>query len=402
MADIFTLHLDDHHQARWLDPAGALVPGTLDEAAEAAGSRDVTVLLPGESVLLTETTLPPIRQAARRLQAARYALEEQLAARVDTLHFALAPKAPGATTTSVSVIDLARMRGIMDALADAGLNLVRIAPDVLALPTPEPGQWQVCAIGDRVLVRTGACSGFACEAPLWAVLAQAAHPGPERLIIQADNDVTCARLADIAVPGEPDIERRPAQSRDALVTALLAATPERLALNLRQGEFARSSAMQMWWQPFQATAALAVVWLVLALAARGVEAYQLNSRIDALHAQGVAAFRSAFPDVQNINDLRVQAEQQIRTLRGGGGSAGIFGLLQATAEVTAAMPGITVQTLQYRDGRLYLSMQGDDVQALEALRAGFARQPYVTFEVENADAAAGGVQIRASVSEAAA
>lgn len=398
MADVFTLHLEDQH-ARWLDPAGTLVHGTLHDAAEAAGERDVVVLLPGETVLLTEVTLPPIRQAARRLQAARYALEDQLAARVDTLHFALAAKPPAATATPVAVIDLARMRSVVEALAQAGLDTTRIAPDVLALPTPVPGEWQVRAIADRVLARTGAYTGFACETALWAPLAQAAHPEPQRIVLQADNDDTAAALAGIEISGEPEIDRRPVLQGDALIAALLGSTPERLSLNLRQGEFARGSALQAWWQPFKATAALAAIWLVLALTARGVEAYQLNNRIEALQARSIAAFRSAFPQVQTINDLRVQAEQEIRQLRGGGGSAGIFGLLQATAEVTAAT-GITVQTLQYRDDRLYLSLQGDNVQALEALRAGFARQPYAELQVESADAAAGGVQIRASVSEA--
>ncbi len=400
MADRFLLYLDGH-RARWLDTGGALAHGTLEEAAEAAGERDVIVLLPSETVLLTEVVLPPIRQPARRLQAARYALEDQLAARVDTLHFALAAKPPTATATPVAVIDLERMSGVVQALADAGLDALQIAPDVLALPPPEPNQWQVRAIDDRVLARTGTYNGFACETSLWGPLAQAVRPEPTQVVIQADTPEAEAALADIDITGEPEIEQRGTQSTDALVAAMLAAPPERLALNLRQGEFSRSSAMQAWWQPFKATAALAVVWLVLALTARGVEAYQLNSRIDALHAQGVAAFRSAFPDVQTINDLRVQAEQQIRQLRGNGGSAGIFGLLQASAQVTGAATGITVQTLQYRDGQLYLSLRGDDVQALEALRAGFARQPRASLQIESADAAADGVQIRAVVSRGA-
>ena len=43
---------------------------------------------------------------------------------------------------------------------------------------------------------------------------------------------------------------------------------------------------------------------------------------------------------------------------------------------------------------------GDNVQALESLRAGFARQPATRLSVESADAAADGVQIRARVSGA--
>src|SRR5699024_7694625 len=202
--------------------------------------------------------------------------------------------------------------------------------------------------------RTGRHTGFACEQALWPALTAGAQEPPQRLVIAADGEG--AADADADLPTTAETERRPVQARDLLLAALLADAGGRVSLNLCQGGFARSSGAQRWWQPFKMTAALAALWLVLLLGARGVESWQLHSRIDSLHQRGVTAFRDAFPEVQTINNLRVQAEQKIAGLRSGGAGAGVYGLLQATAKVTSATTGITVQTLQYRDGELILSL----------------------------------------------
>lgn len=400
MAETLVLHFDGE-QAAWIDTAGALARGSLADAAEAAGEREAVVLLPAEDILLTQVQLPPIRQARRRLQAAGYALEDQLVARVDSLHFALAGRANADGDTAVAIIDHARLQGTLDACAEAGLDVIQIGADALALPAPDPDQWHTAVLGDRVLVRTAQQHGFAAEHTLWPVLAAGCTPAPERIRLNVANDAEAdAVTTELALEHDPEIAVDAHGDPDAVLAHLLGNADTPLAINLRQGKFARASAMQSWWQPFKLTAGLAAAWLVVAIAARGIESWQLNQRLDALNATSESAFRDAFPEVNTINDLRVQAEQKIRGLRGQGGSGGIFALLQATAEVTGQAGNIRIQSLQYRDGALYLSLRGDNVQALESLRAGFASQPQTTLTVESADAAADGVQIRASVSGA--
>ena len=149
------------------------------------------------------------------------------------------------------------------------------------------------------------------------------------------------------------------------------------------------------------TAALAATWLVVAIVARGVETWQLDQRIDALHQQTLAAFHDAFPDVQNINDLRVQAEQGIQQLRGNGGAGGLFPLVQAVAAVTGQTDDLQLQSMQYRNGKLGLSLNGKNVKSVETLRAGFAQRNNIQLSVQSADASASGVQIQATVSQGA-
>ena len=405
MAARLIVHTDGEHVA-WLDDSGSLVRGGLETAAAAAAEREVTVLLPGEQILLTAIDLPPIRQAGRRLQAARFALEDQVVDRVEVLHFALAAKADERGRTVAAVIDLAVLREYMDAFEQAGLDVVQVGADALALPAPEAGQWQVARIGGRILARTSAHHGFACDENLWPALAAGSPSPPEHITIHAASAADAAALGDIVFESQhtadaepPNIEPVVHDSVDGVLVELLRCAARAPApLNLRQGAFARRSRHHGWWQPLKITAGLAAAWLVIAIAGRAIESWQLNQRIDRLQTTSRQAFHQAFPRVQTINDLRVQAEQGIQSLRGSEDVGGVFALLQAVASVTGDAKGLSIQSLQYRGGDIYLDLRGKNVQTLENLRAGFANQPAARLTVQSADAAADGVQIRASVS----
>lgn len=394
----------DGHQAAWLDEAGQLVRGELVEFAAIAGAdAEVSVIVPGEDVLLTRATLPPIRSASRRLQAARYALEDRLAGRVEQLHFALAGAPDRHGETPVAVVDLARMTALIDTLSDAGVDAVRILPEAMALPRPEPDAWQVAIVDQRIVARTGPESGFTTDVELWPLVAGALD-APGAISVHASADAAAQSLVHIDWAGaaEPVVHESAHNSDDSVIAMLLAgADIGRGGLNLRQGAFARRSQFQSQWRPLIWTAALAATWLVIAIAGRAVETWQLNSRIDNLHQQTLSAFHEAFPNVQNINDLRVQAEEGIRQLRGSGGAGGLFPLVQAVAAVAGQTDALEVQSMQYRNGQLSLSINGEDVQSVETLRAGFAQQDRIQLSVDSADASASGVQIRATVSQGA-
>lgn len=402
MAQRLALYFDGE-RAAWLDNDQHLIRGTLAECAAAhrGDGLEAVVIVPGEDILLTRAALPPIRAASRRLQAARYALEDRLAGRVEQLHFALAGAADAEGETPVAVIDLAYMTSLCDALAAAGIEATRILPDYMALPAPAEDQWQLAVVGARVLARTGPAAGFACDADLWPIVAQALE-APSGISVRTSDEKRARALLDIE-RGETEpataIDPLVHDSDDGVLAGLLAESESlRSGVNLRQGTFARRSQLQSQWRPLIITGALAASWLVIAIVARGVQTWQLDSRIDALHQQTLAAFHDAFPEVQNINDLRVQAEEGIRQLRGSGSGGGLFPLIQAVAAVTGQTDQLKVQAMQYRHGKLNLNIDGKSVQSVETLRAGFAQRDHIQLSVESADASSAGVQIRATVS----
>ena len=91
MAQRRTLYYDGT-TTLWRDPVHGIMRATLAEAGQALGDDEIVALVPAEDILLTEVALPPIRQAKRRLAAARFALEDRLAGRIEQLHFALGAK----------------------------------------------------------------------------------------------------------------------------------------------------------------------------------------------------------------------------------------------------------------------------------------------------------------------
>lgn len=400
MAERLTLYFDGD-TAAWIDDSGGVSRGTLTDAARVFGDAEVVVLLPSEQIRLCHVTLPPIRQAARRLQAARYALEEQLAGRVEQLHFAAAPRSAAAGQTTVAVIDLDHLTEYVTAFGEAGLDVVQVIPDVMALPEPGSDTWQLAVFADRVVARTDTDAGFACDMSLWPIVAAASSPLPEHLALHAADTGQADQVVDVDWAETPERDDIAYEHDDAVLASLLnAPLPRTAVVNLLQGRFARQSQMQAWWRPLALTAGLAATWLVLAIASRAVELIQLNHQIDSLEQQSAAAFHDAFPRVNNVNDMRVQAEQGIQDLRGSGSRGGIFPLLQATAAVTGATDNLTLRSLVYRNGELDLSIDGENVKSVETLRAGFAQQRDTQLRVQSADANASGVQIRASLSGA--
>lgn len=400
MEERFPIYLLADGRTCWLDARRRAAAGDPAAAVAAAGERKIVLVVPGEDVLLAETRLPPVRQAARRRQAARYALEDRLATPVDELHFALGLRR-GDGVTPIAAVARERMTAWLEGLRTHGAEVAAVVPDCLCLPAAENGAWRVWLADDRALVRGGEWAGFACEYDLLPELLAAGTGDPPRLAALAvDGDGERALLGRLREHGR-EVETDFVDDAGEIRARLLAGAARPPALDLRQGEYAPASKLGNWWRPLRATAALFAGWLVLALAAQALTYWQLRREAEDLHARSEAAFREAFPAVGRIRDLRVQAEEELRTLRGDGSAGTLFTLLQATAEAAGGDGGLRVESLQYREGALYLSLSGDDVQALERLQAGFGRQSAARLTVESADAGSDGVQIRARVERAA-
>lgn len=373
--------------------------GHLHDAVADAGERDIIVVLPGEDVVLVAADLPPIRQASRRLQATRYALEEQLATPVEKLHFCLGPK-QGQQPTPVAVIEDESLRTLLADFGPARSQVIAVVPDTLCLPAPDKDSVNLRLVGERALVRRENYQGFSCELSLVGTLLAACGLNETHINLTVAEHTPDQAAQQLVIDRLLERGHIISQEHERDEYAWLAQVNTQANINLLQAGHATGNAANDLWWPLRTTAALAGIWLILALATHTVNYFQLSAQARALDAQAEATFREAFPKVQTINDIRVQAEQNLRQLRGSGGISGIFPLLDATALATSDASGLTVQSLQYRDGTLSLNLRGEDIQALESLRSNFGKQQNAQLDVESADAASEGVQIRARVTGA--
>ena len=155
MAEIFVLRLLADGSAEWLtvEPSGArlsaLEAGTLSEAGARAAGRRALVLVPAGEIALALAEVPA-KSGQRLQQLVPYALEEQLAGDVESLHFAIGRLVGSRVPTAA--IEHERLRNWLAALATAGIHPQALYPDALALPD-NPGHVIVACDGARVLVR---------------------------------------------------------------------------------------------------------------------------------------------------------------------------------------------------------------------------------------------------------
>jgi general secretion pathway protein L len=399
----FLLRLAPDSTASWC-PAGAparVAHGTLTDAARAAVGGSVRVLVPTEAVTLLSARIPT-RQRQRLRQALPFALEDQLAADVETLHFAAAAR-PGGDEVPCAVVDRATLRSWLDALEAAGIAPDSMLPDVLALPRAA-GEWSVLAEHDSIRLRSGEMRGFACDGAtlphLLPLLLQQEDQRPTRLQFH-DGDPSGEVLPLLQAWCDAqgiELQRTPLTG-DAL-TLLAAGAQRGDALNLLQGEFSRREQSRQLWQPWRAAAVLVVLLTLLHGGMAGARYAALAGEDAQLTAQIEQVYRSAFPESQRVVNARIQMEQKLAELRRGDAGQEFHRLLQHAAPALRSA-GIELRALHYSPGLLDIEVTAADLQALDRLKQALDSGP-LRAEITGADSSSGGVAGRIALRGAAA
>jgi general secretion pathway protein L len=367
--------------------------GTLDNILGQAAGRRVVLFVPGADVRLTQVTVPA-RQAQKILQAAPYALEDQLAEDVETLHFALAPdpqRRAAGDPQPIAIVARARMESWLAPLRARGITPDAVVPETLSLPLPEPGSWTAIAEARNATVRSGMYTGFSCTLDDLGSYLQLADPEgnvPLRAFVARDVEFDFTRL------GRP-VELMPGYG-SSLEVLVRHWRPDQ-SIDLLQGTYSAREDWQRLARPWRIAAGLAVGWAVFAVAAEGAQSFRLGRELAQQEQKNLARYQALFPAETRIVDLAAQATQHLRAFQGGGGRAPLFQLLDALGAALSANPGLALQSLQFREGNLQLSLTGNDTQALENLRIWFASRRDTILEVGQVNAGPQGVQVRVTL-----
>ena len=368
---------------------------TLDTILALASGRRVVMFAPGADVRLASVQVPA-RAPQRILQAAPYALEEQLAEDVATLHFAIGPPGAADGAHPVAVVARARMEAWLAPLRERNARAEALVPETLSLPVPDAGRWSGLAEPGRVTVRTGAWSGFACAPEDLGMYLQIADPDSKatlRLFVTRDVEF------DFSSAGRP-VELLPGYQ--GALEVLARHWQPQTSINLLQGAYSEKQDWQRMAQPWRIAGALAVLWLAVAGVHQGAAAWRADRELDAQVASNFARCQQVLPRDCVSEDLMPAVVEQQTRLRGAGG-ASRGPLLQMLGTLNAALtatPGLTLESLQFREGALYLSLTGTDLQKLEALRAWYGARRDAQLHVEAANAGVTGVQIRLKLTPA--
>lgn len=382
-------------QAEWLvvDSSGArrgnVSWGSLQDAASEATNRKVIVLVPGTDVLLAEPVLPVKSSAAKLAQVVPFALEEQLAADVEDMHFAVGKRGtqPG---TPVAAVAHAQMAAWNDALKSAGLLTDTIFAETGVLPTVT-GAVAVLIDGKRVYVKRENQPGAVVDVePLIDALQLALASGEEArehvTIFVTEEDYERERelleglrefTASLQLKLLPDGPLPLLASNSAQGAA---------PINLLQGPYVVKSNLNVSFAPWRYAAVLATLFFASHVGLKTWQYFHYKKVESQLDAQIAETYQQALPGspVPPALEARRQVEQLLGQLRGTGPSSGMLTTLAMLSEAMTQAPDTDIEALSYRNNVTDLRVLAPSVDVLDRIRQ-VAGERGVTAEIQSAN-----------------
>jgi len=240
-------------------------------------------------------------------------------------------------------------------------------------------------------VRTGQTRGFVCERDNLPLLIETwLEQEPSPSIVRYWN---CTEGADFQWPSQGQDASPPIKAYHcgggALRVLALGWDP-RGGLNLLQDRYHQQADALKMLKPWRWAAALLGVWLALSLGQTWLHKQQLEKQAKQLHQQAEQIYRRAFPGARRIVNPRVQMEQKLRGLKGGGqvDKGGLLELLARSSQVLNQQSGIQLEQVGYKNGELSLDVSAQTLSQLDGLKQKLASTGNLSAELKSADSAA--------------
>ncbi len=364
---ILYLPADDLTSASWVSSsvdgsAGKSVTGgTLDQLRTAAVDNEVIVIPPAQDVLLTAVTLPKLPRY-RLLQALPYALEEQLLADVNALHFAVGDyQADG--SLPVAVVAKHKMEKWLAALKDIDVYPSVMLVPVLSVPLFE-ASWNIFVLDDAAIARTDTFSGFTCDKDNLASLIELelAERGQKPQAIYCQN-YTAKRL-DIKLASANVIEKQfPVDN--ALQDIAMKLKPP--FINLCQGPFQtrhKPSENKKYWR---IAGYLLAAWLGVLFFSNLVSYMILHHQYAGLQTQINTIYKHNFPNATAVVEPKRRLQEKLDATLNQGNKNHLLLWLAYLGKSLNATPGVRLQQLDYRNGVLTLDIMAKNFDQIDNL-----------------------------------
>lgn len=419
MAHTLLLRLPEAGQedTEWLSidesgaPSGARQRGPLSLAAAVARSARVVVLAPASQILLAEPELPP-GSGVKLARAVPFALEEHLTEDIDQLCFAIGRRQPNGRTP-VAVVARATLQAWIAQLAAAGIEPVAIYPDISLMPE-NPGQTVLWTERSRLAVRRPGTLPFAVElTPVADALAVAgvipdplaeapnAHEPPalESALLYATREDWTRVQEEFQALARQFASLKVQVLTDGPLPWLARSLKMTDAVNLLQGEFARSTDYSARWLRWRTAAMLAVGLLVAHIAAATIRIHQANHEAQSLDTQISQIFAQVMPSEKMLDPRRQMQARLDRIRHSGAGPEYFLHTLEVLSGALAASPKTRIDSLSYREQALDLRVTAPSLTALSELSQLMGKQG-LTADIQSSQPVEGGVDAHLQVRSA--
>jgi general secretion pathway protein L len=366
------------------DAAGRIVTALRSESlsaiAQHATARRICVLVPASDVLLTDAEVPA-RSGTKIQQIVPFALEEQVAEDIDSLHFAVGRRVGESARIPVAVVSRGLLEGWLSQLQAAGLSPECLYADSSLVPD-NPGQAVLVLSGDSLMLRTA--GGQPVTLPLSALAEglELLRPiqAPPVDAVNADAMAAFGGNGLVVYAGEAEWQQYGAMIEavrdqfEGLSVQLLPdgplglfaqSLPRNSAINLLQGSYAPVSPLAGGLKAWRVAAAMLVALLVLHGIGSVTQLLVLKRAERRLDQSISETFEAAMPGEHNTSNARRRMEARLISVQGSNDSAGLLAMLSAVAQARAGASGTALQAVSYRAGTLELQVTAPGADALD-------------------------------------
>lgn len=347
------------------------------EAAETIG------VIPALDVTPCAARIPG-RQKRMIRQALPFAVEEQLAQDIDSVHLALG--AQKQNEWQVAAVDRQRMQTYFEWFEAFGYPVRAMYADAM-LPATAQHQWTVIVEESQALIRER--QGGWYEVPIEGLsvfmdslieeLGAETPPGAQ--VLATPYAAEQHRMALASLEQHPDalihvetLEKLPLR---LMVESLVAGDTG--AINLFQGQYAPAYSGRSPLRRWRPVAIVAVIGIVAQLGFMVAEGVYYRSQAERFDERAMSIYREHFPDDTRTHagNLKRVVEGRVRSASEGGGSGDLLAMLRATGQQYQSLdnPGsLRFDTIQFSRsrGELRIELRGESFSQLDAMRDGLS------------------------------
>lgn len=345
-------------------------------------------LIPGDQALFCFADIPA-KQARYIRQALPFAVEEQLAQDIDSVHLALGkPDGGGYRVAAVDHRRMAYWRDIFDDWED--VRLEALYPDAALLPVTEY-DWTICLTDSEALVANKRGEWLTMRPDNLPVFAQTlAVPSEEEVLAEVSIGIFATDawfseheelMSELTATPRLAVRR---QTLEGSIAELLGhAHHHHLSdpINLCQSGYSAASNEASPLKAWRPAIAIAAVWFILLTGGQIAQGMYHQQEATGIQNQAMAIYREAFPQDRRASPANVRRilEGQLRAAGQQGPDAGFIVLMKQAGQQYSRLPGnesILFQSVNYSRsrGELVVDVRADTFEKLSALRTGISEQ----------------------------